>query len=133
MRVIKNENPVPIDVDDTLILHSPPEGHEDDYVLVEDPYSEEEVKVKVWPHRPHIQILKDKKARRSFIMVWSQSGVLWAEAVIKALELEKYVDLVLGKSKEYMDDLPANEWMGNRIYLPYDSKYKSQTLDSNKK
>jgi hypothetical protein len=133
MKIIKTENPLPVDVDDTLILYTAPEGQEEDYIYVIDPYEEEEVKVKVWPHKPHIKILKDKKSRRSKIIVWSQSGYEWAAAVIEALGLEDYIDYVMCKPKEYMDDLDSSAWMGSRIYLPPESKFKSETLDKNKK
>jgi len=124
MKIIKSESPFPVDVDDTLILYEPIAGQEEDYILVKDPY-EEDTNIRVWPHKAHIKLLKDKKSRRSKIIVWSQSGFEWAAAVVKALELEAYVDFVMTKPHAYMDDLPATEWMGARVYLPPDSNYKT--------
>lgn len=49
--------------------------------------------------------------------MWSAGGGEWAEAVVKALGLEKYVDLVMNKPSWYYDDKEAKDWMGKRIYL----------------
>lgn len=68
------------------------------------------------PHRKHIEQLKLHKLRGHTIIVWSAGGWEWAEAVVRALKLEQYVDLVIEKPMWYYDDLTANEFMGKRIY-----------------
>ena len=68
------------------------------------------------PIKEHIDelILQAKSGTR--IVVWSASGVKWAEAVVKALKLEEYVDAVLAKPDRYYDDKDVNEWIPKRRY-----------------
>ena len=68
------------------------------------------------PIKEHIDelILQAKSGTR--IVVWSDSGVSWAEAVVKALKLEQYVDAVLAKPDRYYDDKDVNEWFPKRRY-----------------
>lgn len=113
---IENEQVYMFDVDDTLIVWDdrfgqPGEGR----VHVVDPY--DGVSVYLRPHVRHVKLLKQMRGRGRFIVVWSQSGVQWAEAVVDALGLKDQVHLVMTKPQGYVDDLPVNEWMQNRIYL----------------
>ena len=68
-------------------------------------------------------MLKDRKARGATIHVWSANGYQWALAVVRALELEAYVDFVQSKPTMYVDDLQASEILGERLYLGKDSAY----------
>jgi FMN phosphatase YigB (HAD superfamily) len=115
--VIDTESTIFFDVDDTLVMW----GKEENRIEVKEPYYGEPTFVT--PHKGHIKILKDRKARGSFIVVWSAGGYRWAAAVIKALKLEEYVDLVMTKPHAYVDDKQPNEIMGERIYLPYGGGY----------
>ncbi len=122
MKVINIESTIFIDVDDTLVMWKEAEtAKADDMIKVQCPhYNTNQFLV---PHKGHIKILKDRKARGSFIVVWSAGGFAWAEAVVKALGLEQYVDLVMTKPHAYIDDKQAEEIMGERIYLPYGNGY----------
>ena len=115
MLVVEGENHTAFDVDDTLIIWNTV-GYED-YELIEIlcPYGKNKRFFK--PHRTHIELLKKFKARGNTIIVWSSGGVLWAEAVVKALRLESYVDIVMTKPNKLVDDLPSNEIFPTRIYL----------------
>ena len=120
MKVIENEQLIMIDVDDTLVMW----GSENiDYkrVLVEDPYDNKTVELRA--HAGHIKVLKDRKARGAFIVVWSAGGYKWAEAVVKALQLESYVDIIASKPFMYIDDKLAEDILGERLYLGANSKY----------
>lgn len=122
MKVIQNESNIFVDVDDTLVMWNwdiAPEPH--DLVFILDPYDNKEYALR--PHLPNMKVLKSQKARGSYITVWSQSGYQWANAVVKALDLVEYVDQVMTKPRAYIDDLPCQEWMGERIYLKPESKY----------
>lgn len=120
MKVISQESTVFIDCDDTLVLWGKiPKGRK--AVKVISPHDGKEEILGI--HAGHIKILKDRKARGSYIVVWSAGGFAWANAVVKALGLEQYVDLVMTKPHAYIDDKKAEEFMGEHIYLPPDSKY----------
>lgn len=121
MKRIDNESPVFFDVDSTLIMWKKISSDEDTVKIVH-PYSGETT-IHSW-HKPHVKILRDRKARGAFVVVWSAGGNAWAEAVVKALGLEDCVDLVMTKPVLYVDDRPAEEWMGERLYLPFDSEYR---------
>lgn len=118
MKVIKSENLIVFDVDETLVCYP---GKKDgvkfpsDNILVYDPYDGEYVARSA--HKPHIKLLKNHKARGATILVWSQNGYEWAKAVVRALELDEFVDIIASKPRAYVDDLPSSEWMGPRIYM----------------
>jgi len=120
MKVISSEQIICVDVDQTLVLHKKLKK-KDKIVIVTDPYDNAQRYLAV--HIPHVKILKDRKARGAVIVVWSQSGYKWAESVVKALKLEPYVDFVLSKPIAYIDDLPVQTWLAERIYLDPDSHY----------
>jgi predicted phosphatase len=122
MTVIKVESTIFFDVDDTLIMWVKTENFDlREKVSIKSPY--DDTINHVFKHKGHIKILKDKKARGSLIVVWSAGGFAWAEAVVKALELENYVDFCMTKPSSYVDDKQAQEIMGERIYLPFGGPY----------
>lgn len=106
MITITNRNIVAFDVDDTLILwdeHSkdltyPTEGR----LVVICPYDGKPYSFLV--HQRHVDFLKREKAKGSFIIVWSRSEGAWANAVVKALGMEDYVDISMGKVTKFIDD-----------------------------
>lgn len=50
------------------------------------------------------------------IIVWSQTGSDWAEAVGRELEIDKYVAVYLTKPTYHLDDLPSTAWCGERLW-----------------
>jgi hypothetical protein len=113
MMTIRSEQVVMWDCDETLVMH-----YEEDKILdIVCPYDGKFIAVAI--HQKHVQLLKDHKARGFYNVVWSAHGFAWAEAVVKALELEPYVDICMSKSCKFIDDLPANEVLVNRVYLTY--------------
>jgi predicted phosphatase len=113
MQVIPNDRILAVDVDGTLvdtlnhITISP-------YLVLN--YGNSIYKLA--PRRFNIDLMiHHKRVRGYFIMVWSANGVVWAERVVKLLGLEQYVDLVITKPLEYIDDKPVEQWMTNRIWL----------------
>jgi len=107
---MNNESVICFDVDETLIMHKAGK------LKVKDPYVEKTYH-KVKPHNKHIQLLKTHKGRGYCIVVWSAGGVKWAENVVKALDLESYVDLIITKPLKYVDDLEADKILTSRVYL----------------
>lgn len=63
---------------------------------------------KVLPHKKHIEQLKKHKMRGHTIVVWSAGGYDWAEAAVKILKLEQFVDVVISKPRWAYDDMPAD-------------------------
>jgi hypothetical protein len=107
----RNEYPVFFDVDNTLVMWCTDLPD----VEIKDPYGKGVIKLK--KHNKHIKLMKDYHARGCQIIVWSAGGRAWAKAVVKALKLKKYVDIILTKPVKLVDDLDCKEWMGPRIYL----------------
>jgi len=73
-------------------------------------------------HVPHLEKIKEFKARGHLIVVWSAGGADWAERIVYQLKIEEYVDLIISKPSWFIDDLEATEFMPphNRIFLePY--------------
>jgi FMN phosphatase YigB (HAD superfamily) len=116
MITLDNEMVVMFDVDDTLVMwsdkfHTPETGK----IEFVDPYDDTTLYLK--PHRKHINFLKQLKARGYTIIVWSGGGYRWAKAVVETLGLKDSVDVVMTKPAKFVDDLPANEVLVNRVYL----------------
>ena len=110
------------DVDDTLVMwDATPEQLEERGVDFECPGSFTIIdgemketppwKERLLPHRYHIEQLKKHKMRGHTIIVWSAGGYDWAAAVVKALGLENFVDLVISKPTWAYDDLQPNEFI----------------------
>lgn len=98
------------DVDETLIMWNPEPGPEN--ILIDSG----EGSILVRPHKIHIQLMKDLKAIGWNIVVWSQGGSDHASRVIKSLDLEAYVDLIIPKPESYVDDIPFEQQYIKRIY-----------------
>lgn len=117
MQVARSEHTICYDCDDTLIVwvedsHTPFEGS----VKVVCPHDGEVTYHR--PHKRHISFLKKQYIKGYTVIVWSSSGVGWANAVVKALELEKYVDFVMSKPQKWVDDeRDPSKVLGSHIYL----------------
>lgn len=118
MKVINNENVVAYDIDDTLLLwskkhHSPQEG----CIELEDPYDNNR-KVYLKPHKVHLRLMRNYKARGFSVIVWSHQGYKWCEEVIKRLNIEQYVDLIMTKPNRHFDDKEDKESViGVRLFF----------------
>lgn len=98
------------DVDETLILHH---KKSDDMVKVEHAGFTSNLAV----HRAHVDLLVEYKKKGWCVEVWSAAGAEWATAVVKALDITKFVDVVGPKPSIYVDDLPAAVWLGYPKYI----------------
>lgn len=93
--------PFASDVDDTLVLWSTPTNYNGP--LVEfycNGYKETAI-----PNIPAIEHLKKMRKRGHTVIVWSRGGEDWAEAVVEALGIGEYVDVVCDKLHYHMDDV----------------------------
>lgn len=127
MLKLEDKETIYCDVDGTLVLHQDectPEQMEEFGIIIPECLIEHKSKYKyrVVPHLPHIKLLKEFKTKGKQIVVWSQGGSNWAEAVVEYLELREYVDLIINKPTWFIDDLPTNYFMptSSRIYKTYD-------------
>lgn len=125
MKVVRNERITLVDVDETLVMHSDPSvigGKFINSIEISDPYSSSFIKV--WLNEPMIRILREERRRGAHTIVWSKGGYAWAEAVIKALCLEEYVDTIMSKPFVYLDDKDVSEWLKDRVYIKPTVTYK---------
>ncbi len=116
------------DVDDTLIMWRIPQGY--DGPLVEtnlDGFKDFGI-----PNEHAIYHLKKMKARGYAVIVWSAGGSEWAEAVVNALNLRAYVDVVMPKIDFHLDDVadPADK-IGKWQYINLDGDVFSKDKDGN--
>lgn len=117
MQVIKSHRIVMVDVDDTLVLWDWKSINPDGIGLVSISNPDGNCTELVMPHNRHIALMRQFKARGHTVVVWSQGGWSWAEAVVKALGLEGVVDIVMDKPSWYVDDLPSQAFMKAPIFL----------------
>jgi len=114
---IPENKTVYFDVDNTLIMDvcdTDPDADNEDIAFpagLDDNYRE-----LVKAHDSHIELLMRFKAMGYTIVVWSQTGSDWAEHIVDILGIKDWVDLVIDKPMFYVDDLPCEFWMKNRIY-----------------
>lgn len=118
MNVIKSENIIFCDVDDTLVQMLDYENLELDTgsISILDPY--DSLYTSRMPMHKNIRILKTWHARGAYVVVWSAFGYQWAETVVKALCLQDHVHQIMSKPRAHIDDLPSTQWMGERIWFP---------------
>ena len=115
MYVMPNGPTAYIDVDDTLIMWTRPDENtlDSDKVIV----TTRGVSDTFVVNHHNIEYLKKLAIRGHAIIVWSAGGSCWANAVIEALELEKYVFAVLTKPTYFVDDVKnPKEFMGKHVY-----------------
>lgn len=116
------------DVDDTLIMWKVPEGYQGP--LVETNYQGfKDVGI---PNQHAIDHLKKMKARAYSVVVWSAGGSDWGEAVVEALGLQDYVDVVMPKIDFHLDDVPdAIDKIGKWQYINLDGTVYSKDKEGN--
>ena len=117
-QVLGNEQNSMWDVDDTIAMHVH-NGGPADLVIYNDAM---ECDIRLNIHHDHVKQIKSHKNRGFTVFIWSGNGSAWAKKVIEALELQDYVDFYMTKPVKFFDDLPAQEVLVNRVYLPYKEK-----------
>lgn len=114
MQIISHEFIVVTDIDGTLIRPGDDNPH---MIHITNPYLKETYSY--IPHLAHINLIKQYKTRGFFIIAWSANGVNHAKSVIQALNLEKYINLVITKPMKAVDDKNnLNDIIGNRVFIP---------------
>lgn len=123
MKVHRNERLIPCDVDSTLVFEPTSINRTlgpciNVFDAITNTFKRRVV------NEAMVRLLKEEKHRGAHIIVWSRGGYEWAEAVIKALQLTRYVDDIYSKPISYFDDKHVSEWMVDRVYLPLGTEYK---------
>lgn len=115
---IKGDLPLYVDCDDCLIKWSFPLEESENAIHISAVGEPALQNICVVPNTPMIECLKAFRLRGSTILVWSQSGESWANAVVEALGLESIVTATVTKPFYFLDDLPASAFMpeSRRIY-----------------
>ncbi len=113
MHVVKSDRVYYFDVDDTLVYWKPRTSEHSASVHVKS----EHIHAYINPNREMIAQMIQHCARGHSVVVWSRGGWQWAEAVVKALDIECYVTAVMSKPEGYYDDIPASEFMGKPMYV----------------
>jgi hypothetical protein len=116
MLILKSDDVMYYDCDDTLVLWGKKESPEDEEIVIKDVYMPNST-ITLVKHQRNIDLLKRNKGQGRGIIVWSAGGVFHAEEIVKALKLENYVDLIVAKPMQYVDDLDIKDWGCKRIYL----------------
>ena len=117
MLVASSDKTAFFDCDDTLIMWDDAfSKREHDKVDIRRPYDGSWSAHRI--HYRHVRFLEKLKARGYSIIVWSAAGTYWAEAVVKALNLEEYVDFATSKPIKVIDDLKNPvDILGSPFYL----------------
>ena len=98
-----------IDVDETLVTW---DVGGDQSLLLKGP----DAQYFVSPMMLNIALIRELRTVGWQIVVWSQGGADHAERVVKLLEIEDLVDLIVSKPTIYVDDLPFEQQMIKRVY-----------------
>jgi phosphoglycolate phosphatase-like HAD superfamily hydrolase len=121
MEINKNEMRIAIDIDDTLIIYPRDRFLTEEglvtlgYIQFSDCYTNEKFFAR--PAKKHIKLIKDHFQRGYEVTVWSAAGWQHAKSIVEQLGLEPWVHKIETKFTKYVDDLPANEFMGTRLYI----------------
>lgn len=119
MFVLEGSQVTYFDVDDTLVMWGPiPKDYSGSLVKVCEPSLG--IHLDGICHEKHIEELKQHARRGHKIVVWSAGGWKWALAVVKALNLETFVDVVIEKPEWLYDDLQPELFMPRRKYIDID-------------
>jgi hydroxymethylpyrimidine pyrophosphatase-like HAD family hydrolase len=101
---IENEHVICIDIDDTLIYWQ--SQGDRPTVTIKSLWREGTFEV----NQKMLENIEQHYQRKHFIILWSQSGYEWCQAVASALKIEDKIDLCMTKPFVAYDDLPLDEW-----------------------
>lgn len=129
MTIIRSENIKPFDCDETLVLHNinNPAYSELPLIQVDDAVTGGSIEVRV--NENMVRLLEEEKSRGATVVVWSRGGYQWAADVVKALDINLSVDIIMSKPTFYFDDTPVEKWMESRVYLTPETSYKNLTKE----
>ncbi len=74
-------------------------------------------KISYKKHVYHINRLIHHSITGDKVIVWSAGGEKWAKRVVRALKIEKYVNVILSKPDFYYDDVELKDFKSGRMYF----------------
>lgn len=124
MKVIKSDNVIYYDCDDTLVMWNSPADIRHKAISF-DNYGWNENLV---PNYKMIDSLKRSSEKGAHIIVWSQNGYKWALEVVRKLQLTAFVDMVQTKPALIFDDIAPQEFIKRAYINPdyCDDRYKEK-------
>ncbi len=126
MIVIEKDTTICFDIDGTLCFWKPENAEREEFDIELDYYGE---KVYVHPHLEHIRLLRSSLSRGRNVLLWSGNGWRWTKTVVDYLVAAGHLPntegiVIMSKPVAYVDDLEAEKWIGNRIYIqPHSNPY----------
>ena len=123
---IKDGNVFASDVDDTLVMWADPKNFPGKEVTITTNGFPEVAAINEYA----LEHLKKMKRRGYSVVVWSAGGSDWAEAVVQALGIEEYVDVVSPKFTDHLDDVrdPVDK-IGRWAYIDPHGNVQRAKLD----
>lgn len=122
MKTIENEVNVGFDVDGTLIRPATREDKTDESMYPNGRllhiFADNTSKYYL-VHTEHVELLKSYRKRGFYVIVWSANGHDHAGRIVRALNLEDSVDLVMTKCMKHVDDRKDIEGIvGSHVFIP---------------
>lgn len=129
--VIENDHPWGVDIDDTLLLWDVPVTTPGvKTVTFLHPTLGYTISVVI--NENNLLLMKEKKGRGCFIVLWSQGGYEYGRVVRDALNLQGFVDLIMTKPVGLIDDLPSSAWLPSPVNIPHTKNYKTTNTKETK-
>lgn len=107
---IENDRIVTVDVDDTLCIWDISDYPELPRVRIGCFGYTTEVSL----NQKNINLVKKLQKLGYQIIVWSQSGSVWAQSVAAVAGIDNAI--FMSKPRYHIDDLPSHVWMGERLW-----------------
>jgi phosphoglycolate phosphatase-like HAD superfamily hydrolase len=98
---VKDGNVFACDIDDTIVMWDVPYDYDGPTVKIK---TNGFIEICI-PNEYVIEHIKKLKKRNYSIVIWSAGGSDWGESVINSLGLDKYVDVIMPKISDHMDDV----------------------------
>lgn len=121
--IIQNDYVWGVDIDDTLLLWDVPLDTPGVRIVeFQEPHLKDITRAVI--NENNLRLMKEKKVRGCFIILWSQGGYEYAIHVANALYINDYVDMIMTKPVGLIDDLPSSAWLPQPVNIPYTKNYK---------
>lgn len=118
------------DVDDTLLMWDIPKNYDPDNVIdvkCRNKFQQRYVNIH------NLKLLETMAMSGHAIVVWSAGGSDWAEAAVKALNIESLVDVVTSKPTYFIDDISdPSKILGKYGYFDIDGNRSEDDYFSDK-